>query len=270
MTNRPVPSVVALAALTALAGFASLAPAPLAAQQPAPPAADAKARLDAAVSDVSQKLDSFRTKEARDAAKPLEAAAATDPAAAFAMGRLLDQEKKYPDAAQALQKAAELAPSDPAPLVALGETLLRAGKGSEADAAFQKAADTAAAAVAADPKSAAAWRAQGMAQRRLKKLDEAAASLEKARELDGGSVETLLALGMVRSVQQRWSDAVAVLTATVEKSSGTALAYYYRALAYDKLGKKDLMLLDFDRLVKLAPDTPEADRAKAVLKAARR
>ena len=263
-----------------LLALAALAALPLAAQDPTPapsptpaptPAVDeARKALEAAVADVNAKVDAWKTKEARDAAKALEAQAASDPGAALALGRLLDQERKYDDAARSLQKAAELAPADPWPLLALGETLLRAGKGADAEAAFQKAADAASAVVAADPKDASGWRAQGIAQRRLKKAADAAASLEKAREIDGGAPDTLYALGVVRTVQQRWGDAVDVLTKAVEKSSGMALAYYYRGLAYEKLGKKDLMLLDFDRLVKLAPASPEADRARAVLKASKR
>jgi regulator of sirC expression with transglutaminase-like and TPR domain len=48
------------------------------------------------------------------------------------------------------------------------------------------------------------------------------------------------------------------------------MAYYYRGLAYDKLGRKDLMVLDLDRFVKLAPGAPESERARAVLAGASR
>jgi tetratricopeptide (TPR) repeat protein len=96
------------------------------------------------------------------------------------------------------------------------------------------------------------------------------AALGKARELDGGSAETLYQMGSTRAFQQAWADAVALLSQAVEKDSGKALAYYYRGLAQEKLGRKDLMILDLDRFVKLAPTAPEAERARALLAAASR
>ena len=38
----------------------------------------------------------------------------------------------------------------------------------------------------------------------------------------------------------------------------------------DQLGKKDQLVLDMDRFLKLAPQAPEADKAQAVVKAAKR
>ena len=46
--------------------------------------------------------------------------------------------------------------------------------------------------------------------------------------------------------------------------------YYWRAMALEKLGKKDRMLLDLDQYVKLAPNGPYAGKAKSILKSAGR
>jgi len=43
--------------------------------------------------------------------------------------------------------------------------------------------------------------------------------------------------------------------------------YFYRALAWNQLGKKDKMLIDMDQFLKLAPNAPEADQARAFLSA---
>ncbi len=189
---------------------------------------------------------------------------------AIALGRLLEQEKKYDESAAVLRKAADVAPADPRVPLWLGETLLRARKTADADASFRKAADLAGKAVAARPADADALLVQGTALSRLRRYDEAVAALGKARELDGGRPETLYQMGATRAFQQKWADAVTLLTQSLEKDTGTALAYYYRALAHEKLGRKDLMIIDLDRFVKVAPTAPEADRARALLGAAKR
>ncbi len=243
-------------------------PAPAAAESTAP--APTPSPQELAVRDVALKLDRYQTKAARDAVAALPNAADPDAPLALALGRLLDQERKVPDAVAMLQKAVALAPADPAPEIALGDVLMKAQKGGEANAAWQKAADLAAARVAANASDADAWRALGTAQLRLKQADPASASLEKARTLDGGDPRTLFPLALTRGLQERWADSVDLLSSTVEKDPAFALAYYYRALAQDKVGRKDRMVIDLDTFVKLAPSSVEADRAKLILAAARR
>lgn len=239
--------------------------APVAAATPGPSTAASDVARDA-----GRKLDAFLTSEARVALDPIASQAASNVDVAVALGRLLEQERKYDESASVLRKAADAAPSDPRTPLWLGETLLRARKTADADVSFRKAADLAAAAVAARPDDAGALLVRGTALSRLRQYDDAIAALEKARALNGGTAETLYQMGSTRAFQQRWSDAVGLLTEAVGKESGFALAYYYRGLAQEKLGRKDLMILDMDRFVKLAPGAPEADRARALLAAATR
>jgi tetratricopeptide (TPR) repeat protein len=243
---------------------AAAAPAADPAAVPTPPTATEIAR------GAGKKLDAFQAKEARAVLEPLVPRAATNVDVAIALGRLLEQEKKYDESAAVLRKAAEAGPADPRVPFWLGETLLRAKKTADADAAFKSALELAAAAVAARPGDAGAFLVQGSALSRLRRYDEAMVALGKARELDGGSPETLYQMGATRAFQQKWTDAVTFLTQSLEKDTGMALAYYYRALAQEKLGRKDLMVVDLDRFVKVAPAAPEADRARALLAAASR
>lgn len=241
---------------------AQTAPAPTAV--PAPPTPAEAART------AERNLDSWRTTDARTALTPVSAQAGANVEVAIALGRLLEQEKKYAESAQVLQKAVALAPADPRPSHWLGETLLRARKTSEADAAFRKAAELATKAAEARPTDAAAFLAKGAALSRLRRYEEAMTALAKARELDGGSAATLYQMGSTRAFQQKWAEAVDLLTQTLAKDPGVALAYYYRGLAQEKLGRKDQMVLDLDRFVKVAASAPEAERAKALLAAASR
>jgi Flp pilus assembly protein TadD len=265
-SRRPRTTLAAALALAVLA--------PAARGQQAAPAAPTATPAPPTPSEIAlgagKKLDAFQAKEARAVLEPLAPQAATNVDVAIALGRLLEQEKKYDESASVLRKAASAAPADARAPLWLGETLLRARKAADADAAFKKAVELAGQAIAARPDDAGAFLVQGSALSRLRRYDEAMVALGKARELDGGSPETLYQMGATRAFQQKWADAVTLLTQTLEKETGMALAYYYRALAQEKLGRKDLMVVDLDRFVKVAPAAPEADRARALLAAASR
>lgn len=249
---------------------AAPAPAPAPVAAPVPASTPAPPTPADVAHGAARMLDAFQAKEARVVLEPVASQAASNADVAIALGRLLEQEKKYDESATVLRKAAEAVPADPRIPLWLGETFLRARKMADADSSFRKAADLAAQAAVARPADAGAFRVRGAALSRLRRYDEAMAALGKARELDGGSAETLYQMGSTRAFQQAWADAVALLSQAVEKDSGKALAYYYRGLAQEKLGRKDLMILDLDRFVKLAPTAPEAERARALLAAASR
>ena len=264
---RPILSAALALTFLAPGGYAQQAapaPVPSATPTPAPPTPSEIAR------GAGKQLDAFQAKEARVALEPLVPQAATNADVAIVLGRLLEQEKKYDESAAVLRKAAEAAPADPRVPFWLGETLLRARKMADADASFRMAAELAAKAFVTKPDDAGALLVQGSALSRLRRYDEAMTVLEKAREMDPGSPETLYQMGATRAFQQKWNDAVALLTQTLEKDSGMALAYYYRALAHEKLGRKDLMVVDLDRFVKIAPTALETDRARSLLAAAKR
>lgn len=243
---------------------AAPAPVPSATPTPAPPTPS-----EIAVG-VGKKLDAFQAKEARAALEPLVPQAAANADVAIALGRLLAQEKKYDESVTVLRKVAVAAPADARVPLWLGETFLYAKKPADADAAFKKSAELAAKAVAERPDDAGALLVEGTALSRLRRYDEAMTALDKACSLDGGNPETLYQMGATRAFQQKWADAVTLLTQSLEKDTGMALAYYYRALAQEKLGRKDLMVIDLDRFVKAAPTAPEAERARAILAAASR
>ncbi len=219
----------------------------------------------AAVAKANGKLLTYSTKEAREALAPVTNKASSDAQVALALGRVLEQEKKYPEAIASLQKAASLAPADPAPQVFLGETYLRQKKQKEADAAFRKGLEVA---KAASGFESAYW--QGVAQLRLKQYDAAVTSLKQALEAKPGSAETLHQLGVATSFQQKWEEAAGWFDQALAKDATLAYAYYYRGLAQDKRGKKDLAVADLNRFLMVAPGAPEAALAKAYVAAASR
>jgi len=215
------------------------------------------------VGRAERKLVEYKTGEARAALDAVADQADRNAAVAAALGRVLDQEKKYGDATARLRKATELAPADPAPYVYLGEAYLHS-KSGDADGAFRKAAEL------AQGGGRDADYYLGVAQQRLRQYDQAIETLQKARASDPGNALIPYQIGVTRVFQERWSDGVDQLNKTLEMDSGIAYAYYYRGLAAAKLGRKDLLVNDMERFLALAPNAPEAEQAKAVLRAAKR
>lgn len=189
-----------------------------------------------AVTKADRAVAAYQLEEARTVLEPLKEKLGADAAVAMALGRLLEQD----------------------------------GKGNEATSSFKKAIELAQAAVVANPEDALAFYSMGVAQQRLKQLDKAAESLERARTLGFDQTLVSFQLGATRAFQQRWAEAVEQLSAALEKDDGLAYAYYYRGLAQEKLGKKDQLVIDMERFLKLAPKAPEATKAQAIVKSARR
>ena len=175
-----------LLALTLAAAFLLVAPPAGAQTAPAPTAAPAPPTPVEAARTAERNLDSWRTADARTALTSVSAQAGSNVDVAIALGRLLEQEKKYTESAETLRKAVALAPADPRPSHWLGETLLRARKTSEADTAFRKAAELATKAAEARPADAAAVLAQGAALSRRRRHAEAKRAHGEAGEPDGG------------------------------------------------------------------------------------
>jgi tetratricopeptide (TPR) repeat protein len=224
-------------------------------QEPAPPE----------VRTVDRQLWEYKTRDARSTVDGIAGRADSNGAVAAALGRVLEQEKKYGDSEARLRKATELSPSDPAAFLYLGETLLRQRKGGDADAAFRKAEELGGAQGGADGEYY-----RGVALQRLGRYDESVQALERARGADPGNALIPFQIGVTRVFQEQWQPAMDQLNQAIEKDSGIAYAYFYRGLAAEKLGRKDLLVNDMERFLALASSSPEADRAKAILRASKR
>lgn len=217
----------------------------------------------AAIGTVDRKLLEYRTSEARSAINSVSGQADSNAYVAAAMGRVLEQEKNYGDAVSRLRKATELAPSDPEPWVYLGAVYARQNQKGEADSAFRHAVD-----LAQGKSDGDALYFLGVAQQQLGQYDQAVETLERARSR--GDAIVSYQIGLTRAYQKNWGAAVEQLDRAVNGDSGLAMAYYYRGLANQQLGRTDKMINDMERFVDLAPKSPEADRARAILQAMRR
>jgi tetratricopeptide (TPR) repeat protein len=235
-------------------------------EQPAQPQAEparAEQTPPAGIDGIDERLWHYQTGPARDALGKFMDQADANAYVALAYGRVLDQEKKYGDAEGRLRKATELAPNDPAPYVYLGESYYQQRREGDANNAFRKAAEVA---QARGGSSAAYY--LGVAQSRLKQYDAAVATLQGAQAPQPALLP--YQIGVARFGQGNWSAAAEQLNHAIEMDSGLAYAYYYRALAQDKLGRKDLLVNDMGRFLALAPNAPEAANAKAILNSVKR
>jgi tetratricopeptide (TPR) repeat protein len=227
--------------------------------------------LEQAVKAAQEKLLSWQTKEAREALEPVKDQALSKPAVAQALAQVLQQEKKHPEAVKLLQDAAKAHGEEASLQVALGEAYLLANKQEEATKAFRRAKELAEKALAANEKDSAARLQLALAQQRLKELDKAAAHfLQLVEETNQSDPVLLYHLGVTLVLQGKASQALETLNKALELNKGLAYAYYYRGLAAEKVGKKDLLVNDMSRFLHLAPNAPEASRAQAILAAAKR
>jgi tetratricopeptide (TPR) repeat protein len=151
-----------------------------------------------------------------------------------------------------------------------GEILNQQKKRQEANAAWQAAAKSAAAAVKADPTDATAQFYLGASLVRAKRYEEARTALRLA--VRGGFDEPMVnhQIGLSYLFADKWKEAKDAFDLGLSVDPRYAPMYFYRAMAWDKLGRKDNMLIDLDKYVKLAPNGPDAGFAKSVLKSSGR
>jgi tetratricopeptide (TPR) repeat protein len=151
-----------------------------------------------------------------------------------------------------------------------GEILYQQDKRKEANAAWQSAASRAAAIVKKDPTDATAQFYLGAALVRNKRFQEAREALRIA--VRGGFDEAMVnhQIGLSFLFAESWSEAKEAFDLGLSVDPRYAPMYFWRAMAWEKLGHTDQMLLDLDQYVKLAPNGPMAGKANSILKSAGR
>lgn len=148
--------------------------------------------------------------------------------------------------------------------------------------------------VRAEPDNASAQRYLGLSLVELNKLDEAAAVLNRARELepgaesnaamarlyigqkefdkaqealqDAGGDDVDYTRGLLSFHKKEYEDAARYLESFSERNPEHSYVHYYAGMAYNGLNRKDKMLSHFEMFLRLNPDAPEARKVRAVLK----
>jgi tetratricopeptide (TPR) repeat protein len=200
------------------------------------------------------------------------------------VGGLIDAQRgEITTALETLGSASDKEPKDPAPVFYRGEVLYWQRRFAEADQAWTAAADLARKAVdrigrnenaateeGVDPERARLEFYLGAALNRRKEYASARDHLELAIDRGFSPVLANHQIGLGFLFDKQWRPAKEHFDTVIEDDELFAPAYFYRAMAWDKLGRKDRMLDDLDKFVTLAPDAPEAARARSILAASRR
>jgi tetratricopeptide (TPR) repeat protein len=233
-----------------------------------------KDKGEAAVNQAFAQLAAWQNQAARKTLEKQQAKLGSTPAFQAAWALLEFQENSGTDAAKAtkavdtLQRTAKQNSGNLIALYYQGEVLYQQQKTQPASEAWKAAAKAAAEAVAKDPTDATAQYYLGAALVRQKSFDAAIEALRLA--VRGGFDEAMVnhQIGLIYLFQQKWEEAKEAFDIGLKVEPRFAPMYYWRGMTWQKLNRKDNMLLDLDQYVKLAPNGPEAGKAKAVLKSA--
>lgn len=196
------------------------------------------------------------------AAKVIEAVPADDRTAKmeFTLGAAYDQLKRPKDAISAYQRAADIEPGDPHTLEALAQALLSNNQLDEALKQYQQLAE-------ADADSAEPLVHIAEIQRRQGKLQDALATIQKARKLDPTNLEAGYNEGLLLDVLGHFNEAEQTYSAMVDLTSHANGAYTNeernnRGIFLERLGavyleqnKTSLAIDTYQKMIDMGGDT---------------
>lgn len=239
----------------------------IAAQEDTAPAQDSPAAF---ADGVIVRLSDWNLSASRTALDEKKEAFGDTAAYKTAVGLLEAQNGELDKAVKTLATASKADANDPAPEFYRGLVLYWKKDANGSKDAWQKANTRAKNIVAKQEKDARAHFYLGASAVYLKQYGPARASLDKARANGFDQAMVDYYTGLSFAFEQNWQKAKESLDRVLAKDERFAYAYFYRGMVWEKLDRKDNMLVDMDQFVKLAPDAPDAGKAKALLAAASR
>lgn len=182
-----------------------------------------------------------------------------------ALGMLEFNKKKPSEALDLLTAAAAIDPTDPAVAYYRGEVLKAQKKHDAANDAWRSARDLAKTKTSDNPKDARAQYYLGAARVRAKDTSAARTALTAAGRHGFDPRMVNLQLGLTYILDKNWNDAKSAFDEVLAADDRFAPAYFYRGVVWSKLGRNDKMAEDFEEFLLLAPNSPDADTARALL-----
>lgn len=146
-------------------------------------------------------------------------------------------------------------------------------KGTELNAAKQytEAESALRAAVAAQPDNPTAHLQLAVSLFEQNKVTEAATELDQAKALEQGTEQQQADFyqyrGAVNARLEKWEQAVQDLEKAVKLDPMEPYNHYYLGVAYSKQKRPDKMVEHLQMFLKLAPNSPEAPKCRALLRA---
>jgi tetratricopeptide (TPR) repeat protein len=178
----------------------------------------------------------------------------------------IGQDQKLVDEALEILKAqTKKDPDDPVSQFYYGQVLSWTDQKEAAQKAWQSSKQRAAAMIKKNSRDGLAQYYLGASLVMLRKPAEARKALKKAIKYDFDKPMADFQIGLSYLLDENWKAAKASFDDVHELDPRFAHLYFYRGLAWDKLGHKDRLLDDLDQFVKLAPNSNEAKTARAIL-----
>ena len=170
--------------------------------------------------------------------------------------------KKYADAERVLAEVVQSDGENARAHEFLGLARLSLGKLDEADVELSRAQDLA-------PGSDSVKVGLARVSIEKKQFERAEESLKSAREINGDNSDVPLYSGALKLAKREYQEAIKDLSDAIARKPDNAYAYYYAGLAYNAVKRPDKMVESFQTFLKLAPDAPEADRIRSLLRSVR-
>ena len=183
-----------------------------------------------------------------------------------AKGAELYSAYKYEDAVKELRKALDADPENLAARYYLGLSLLQLEDYKGAEEQLKKAEEAKAEQVPRLDQIKVGLARVSMEQ---KDYDKARAYLDEAAANNADNLDVYLYRGKLALHREDYTAAASELEKAVEMNPEAAYAHYYSALAYNKLKRPDRMVSEFQVFLKLAPDAPEANKVRSLLRSVR-
>jgi tetratricopeptide (TPR) repeat protein len=181
--------------------------------------------------------------------------------------------REYREAEGALREAIKTEPWNVEARYYLGLSLLQQEKYSDALSEFRKVEDEQAKAEqwakSAVPNEYQQQMALARARLGLQQYSEAWRNLESAKIENSSNSEVYLYRGIYFVNQKKHQEAAKKLEMAISLDPKNAYAYYYAGLAYADLGTRDKTIGALQTFLKLAPNAPEAPKAKSMIESIR-
>jgi len=177
-------------------------------------------------------------------------------------GIALYNTQKYAEAEQVLAQAVQAESDNTEAHEYLGLVYLSMGKLDQAGAELSRANEL-------NPASDSVKVGLARLYIETKEFDKAEESLKSAQEINGDNPDIPLYSGALKVAKRDFQGAINDLNQAIARKSDNPYAHYYSGLAYNALKRPDKMVESFQTFLKLAPNAPEADRVRSLLRSVR-
>ena len=177
-------------------------------------------------------------------------------------GVTLYNTQKYAEAEQVLAQAVQAEGDNAQAHEYLGLAQLSLGKLDQASAELLRAQEL-------NPASDSVRVGLARVYIEKKEFDKAEEFLKSAQESNGENPDIPLYTGALKVAKRDFQGAITDLNDAIARKSENPYAHYYAGLAYNALKRPDKMVESFQMFLKLAPNAPEADRVRSLLRSVR-